>query len=208
MNRGLRNIDFAAYGQDEWRVTPRLTLNYGLRWEVSTPFVDIRNRMNSWSPGMQSTVYPECAEGAAVPGRPGRAGRHRAGVLEGPDAARRVLPGIRPGPAKPRSARLTESYYDSFTNGVGGPLQAPLSALPWTQARQLPPPINFTDPWNGQEPVPAGFLSSADHCADHRERHAPAVLAELEFLRAAGAGPSVICWTCATSATRARGCRE
>ena len=29
MNRGLRNVDFAAYAQDEWRVTPRLTLNYG-----------------------------------------------------------------------------------------------------------------------------------------------------------------------------------
>ncbi len=46
-------------------------------------------------------------------------------------------------------------FYDSFTNGVGGPLQAPLSALPWTQARQLPPPINFTDPWNGQNPFTA-----------------------------------------------------
>jgi hypothetical protein len=43
-------------------------------------------------------------------------------------------------------------FYDSFTNGVGGPLQAPLSALPWTQARQLAPPINFADPWNGSNP--------------------------------------------------------
>jgi hypothetical protein len=43
-------------------------------------------------------------------------------------------------------------YYDSFTNGVGGPLQAPLSALPWPQARQLAPPINFASPWNGQNP--------------------------------------------------------
>ena len=71
MNRGLRNIDFAAYGQDEWRVTPRLTINYGLRWEVSTPFTDIRNRMNSWSPGKQSTVFPNAPAGLLFPGDKG-----------------------------------------------------------------------------------------------------------------------------------------
>ncbi|MEA2205662.1 MAG: Ca-activated chloride channel [Blastocatellia bacterium] len=27
--------NFAAFGQDEWRITPKLTLNYGLRWELS-----------------------------------------------------------------------------------------------------------------------------------------------------------------------------
>lgn len=31
-------------------------------------------------------------------------------------------------------------FYDGFTNGTGGPLQAAVSALPWTQAYQLPGP--------------------------------------------------------------------
>jgi outer membrane receptor protein involved in Fe transport len=32
-NRNYRYNDFAAYGQDSWKLTPRFTLNLGLRWE-------------------------------------------------------------------------------------------------------------------------------------------------------------------------------
>ena len=154
MNRGLRNIDFAAYAQDEWRVTPRLTLNYGLRWEVSTPFTDIRNRMNAWSPGSQSKVFPNAPAGLLFPGDPG--------VPDGiaPVYWKGLMPrvGLAWDPTGSGKTSIRAAYgmfYDSFTNGVGGPLQAPLSALPWTQARQLAPPINFTDPWNGQNPFTA-----------------------------------------------------
>ena len=151
MNRGLRNVDFALYGQDEWRVTSRLTINYGLRWEVSTPFVDIRNRMNSWSPGQQSSVFPNAPEGLLFPGDPG--------VPDGiaPVYWKALMPRIGfawdPTGAGKTSIRAAYGiFYDSFTNGVGGPLQAPLGALPWTQARQLAAPIDFTDPWHGQYP--------------------------------------------------------
>lgn len=38
----------AAFVQDDWTITPRLTLNLGLRWETDTPIKDENNRMNSF----------------------------------------------------------------------------------------------------------------------------------------------------------------
>jgi hypothetical protein len=151
MNRGLRNLDFAVFAQDEWRVSPRLTLNYGLRWEVSTPFVDIRDRMNAWAPGRKSTVFANAPAGLLFPGDPD--------VPRGiaPNYWKGVMPrlGLAWDPTGHGSLSIRAAYgvfYDTFTNGVGGPLQAPLSALPWTQARQLPPPIRFSNPWGGRNP--------------------------------------------------------
>jgi hypothetical protein len=41
---GIRGTETGSFVQDDWRVTDRLTLNIGLRYEFDTPFSEVRNR--------------------------------------------------------------------------------------------------------------------------------------------------------------------
>ncbi|MEX2261299.1 MAG: TonB-dependent receptor [Bryobacteraceae bacterium] len=44
----MRNVRAGLFIQDDWRVTPRLTVNFGLRWEPSTPVHDARGEVTSF----------------------------------------------------------------------------------------------------------------------------------------------------------------
>ena len=151
-DRALRNIMVAGYAQDEWRITPHLTLNYGLRYEINTPWVDIRDRMNEWAPGQQSRVYPNAPPGLLFPGDPGVA-RSIA-----PNYYKALMPrlGVAWDPTGSGRTTIRAGYgifYDPFTNGVGGPLQAPVSALPWTLAYQLGGPgFDIANPYGSAGP--------------------------------------------------------
>jgi hypothetical protein len=61
----------AAFAQDEFRPWTRLTVNYGVRYEVSPPFVDQHNALNAFHPGQQSTVFPGAPTGLVYPGDSG-----------------------------------------------------------------------------------------------------------------------------------------
>ncbi len=75
-------------------------------------------------------------------------------------------------------------FYDGFTNGTGGPLQAAVSALPWTQAYQLAGPgFDIANPYgSGGAAVRKQQLCRARHGPHGAIGNAPAVFAELESL--------------------------
>ena len=71
-----RNQFIGLYIQDNYRVSQRLTLNGGLRWEPVFPWREIRGREEQFNPsaygaGLRSVVYPNAPPGLLFPGDPG-----------------------------------------------------------------------------------------------------------------------------------------
>jgi hypothetical protein len=62
---------YGGYLQDSWRATRQLTLNYGLRYEVMTPWYDTQNKLETLIAGEQSQAFPGAPVGMVLPGDPG-----------------------------------------------------------------------------------------------------------------------------------------
>ena len=66
-----RNTQFSLYAQDAWKVTPRLTMNYGMRWVPIFPMKDMRTPVPSvmvfdydrFVRGEKSTVFKNAPAG-------------------------------------------------------------------------------------------------------------------------------------------------
>ncbi len=67
----LRSQNWAGYLQDDWKISRRFTLNLGLRYELFTPYVDTRDRLQQFRPGQQSSVFPNAPAGLIFPGDTG-----------------------------------------------------------------------------------------------------------------------------------------
>jgi hypothetical protein len=66
-----RSFSFGAYAQDSWRIKSNLTFNYGLRYDVSSPWREKFNEIEALVPGQQSVVFPGSPTGWVFPGDPG-----------------------------------------------------------------------------------------------------------------------------------------
>jgi len=65
-----RSFYFGLFAQDSWRARPNLTLNYGLRYDVSSPWWEKYNEIQTLIPGEQSVVFPGAPTGWVFPGDP------------------------------------------------------------------------------------------------------------------------------------------
>ena len=67
-----RGHQVSAFVQDNWRVSRRLALNLGLRWEPFLPYTDpVAQQVGGYVPGFQSQRFPNAPVGLAFAGDPG-----------------------------------------------------------------------------------------------------------------------------------------
>ncbi len=137
---------YALYAQDEFRVNSRLTLNLGLRWELTRPYVEKADTIVSFRTGVQSQVFPNAPTGLVYPGDPGVP----RGVIKTDknNLAPRVSMAWDPRGNGRTSVRSGFGVFFDGVPGQGDLFQSGVLAPPFTPLVELnaPTPITIADP--------------------------------------------------------------
>jgi hypothetical protein len=168
LTQGVPNTTFTwkwyhgLYAQDTWKVSPRLTVNMGLRWEPFLP-QGINNgavynfSMERFNQGVRSSVFRNAPPGLLYAGDPGFIGKKgvknrynqfapRLGVAFDPNADGKM------------SIRASFGVFYDYPNVQI--MSTPTTAPPFGNTVQPPGPLNFADPYStvvGGNPFPGAF---------------------------------------------------
>jgi hypothetical protein len=143
-----------AFVQDSWKVTPSLTLNLGLRWEVSMPWYDTQGKIQTFNPGQQSTVFPLAPEGTVFPGDKGIPKTlaptkydnfgPRIGLAYSPGFTDGLLGAVFGGPGKTSIRAAFGMYYTSIEDLN---LFYEVADAPFGVYWSTPAPVDFAEPF-------------------------------------------------------------
>jgi hypothetical protein len=162
-----------AYAQDIYKVTSRLTFNYGLRYELPFPATERHNMVNLFVPGAQSRVVPTAPAGLLYPGDPGVP----AGLIPTQKTAFAPRFGLAWDPRGTAKTVVSAAYgifYEPFYTGEGGPLQDPVSSPPYLKTQQISFPINsFANPFYTPNPFAQAFPEPMTLLVVARNLHLP-----------------------------------
>ena len=140
---------YSLYGQDTWKVSRRLTLNLGLRWEPFLP-QGITNgavynfSWDNFNKGIKSTVFKNAPAGVIYAGDPGFQGK--TGVNNRFDQfAPRIGVAFDPKGDGKMSVRASFGISYDFPNIQI--MSTPTTAPPFGNFVSQAGPLNFADPW-------------------------------------------------------------
>ncbi|MFZ3264852.1 MAG: carboxypeptidase regulatory-like domain-containing protein [Terriglobales bacterium] len=160
-----RTWEISAYGQDDWRVTPKLTLNLGLRWEWLPPFTNLGGRATNINPAL---INPNPPDGGSVAGYvvpanwpfPVPTGVVKSGINGFVPGSGNNTWGPRLGFAwsvLPSDKFVVRGGYGIYYSAVTGNSQfQSIPGLPWALIGVFFPPYNGSASWQQpfQEPIP------------------------------------------------------
>ena len=69
--KNTRFNHYAGFLEDTWKASAKLVLNLGVRYEPFLPYYDLNNKLATYRPGQQSTLYPNAPPGVLFVGDPG-----------------------------------------------------------------------------------------------------------------------------------------
>jgi len=161
-----RTWEISAYGQDDFRVTPKLTLNLGFRWEWLPPFTNLGGRATNFNPALINPNPPASGSlaGYTVPANWPYA--------IPPEVVKTGINGFVPGSGNntlgprlgfawsmlPHSDRVVvRGGYGIYYSAVTGNSQfQSIPGLPWALIGVYFPPFNGAASWQQpfQEPIP------------------------------------------------------